>query len=83
MKFILFKHWEDYGHEFTLRVLSFKRFCVFHLSLHHSVYFDWKEANLHASVSILGRSNLFALSLNFWNITIDMGLFGWYLYYED
>lgn len=82
MKLIEFKHWEDFGHEFRLRFLRFKSFSIFNLDIHHSVYFDWKEVNLYASVSVLGRCSLFAISLSAWNVTVDLSLFEWYFYYD-
>jgi hypothetical protein len=78
MKFIDFRHWWDFGQEFRLTLLRFKRFSVFNMDIHHSDYFDWKEVRIYVSVSILGRCNLFALTLNAWNITIDLSLFELY-----
>lgn len=80
MKIIDFRHWWDFGQEFRFTLLRFKKFSVLNLDIHHSDYFDWKEVRLYASVSIFGVCNLFAVTLNAWNITIDLSLFEWYFY---
>lgn len=78
MNFIEFKHWWDFGREFRLRLLTLKRFSVFNLAIHHSDYFDWREVNLYVTVNILGHYNLFKISLNVWNVTVDLSIFDWY-----
>lgn len=83
MKLIHIRHWEDFGHEFTLKLLLLRGFCLFNLDIHHSDYFDWKDVNLNASVSILGRCNIFAMHLEAWNVSADLGFFNQYFYNVD
>jgi hypothetical protein len=82
MKLFEFKHWDDFGLEVIFRLLKFKRFIVFSSAFHHSDYFDWQEPNIGLSIGLFGRSELFGITLRAWNVSIDIDLFQWNLYYD-
>jgi hypothetical protein len=82
MKLFSFRTWDDFGLEVRLKLLKFKPFTTFAAELNHSCYFDWREPNISVSIGLLGRSNLFGISVHAWNISIRLSLFQWNLYYD-
>lgn len=77
-KILSFNKVYDFGHEFYLKFISYRTFCLFFFSVRHSEFFSW-EPNLKLNITAL-NGNLFGIAFHAFNIVVEFSLFDTLIY---
>ena len=72
MKWIDFLWYEDYGKQFFLNILQYKRFCVFQFSLDFPVY-----SGSSGIIMSIGHSSAFGISLHLSRFGFSFDILTW------